>query len=189
MPRWRRGAGHRVAQPHRATPSWTYGAVQPVSPLGGAGQDGDHPRPGVGRQVRSRNRQRLHRGRAHQDRPGMGNLRQAVRALGRDVGDLDSGLRRTNESTSRASITPCATCRSSRDPSSGPARPSPSEASARSTRCRLVARYADVWNVPTYALGELERKVSVLRIHLRGHRTRSRHHRVVGRSRHGSCTR
>lgn len=27
----------------------------------------------------------------------------------------------------------------------------------------LVARYADVWNVPTYALGELQRKVSVLR--------------------------
>ncbi|OBF36793.1 luciferase [Mycobacterium sp. ACS1612] len=27
----------------------------------------------------------------------------------------------------------------------------------------LVARYADVWNVPTYALGELERKMSVLR--------------------------
>jgi alkanesulfonate monooxygenase SsuD/methylene tetrahydromethanopterin reductase-like flavin-dependent oxidoreductase (luciferase family) len=27
----------------------------------------------------------------------------------------------------------------------------------------LVARYADVWNVPTYALGELERKTSVLR--------------------------
>ncbi|MGO4442851.1 LLM class flavin-dependent oxidoreductase [Mycobacterium sp. 2YAF39] len=27
----------------------------------------------------------------------------------------------------------------------------------------LVARYADVWNVPTYALGDLEHKVSVLR--------------------------
>lgn len=27
----------------------------------------------------------------------------------------------------------------------------------------LVARYADVWNVPTYALGELDRKLSVLR--------------------------
>jgi alkanesulfonate monooxygenase SsuD/methylene tetrahydromethanopterin reductase-like flavin-dependent oxidoreductase (luciferase family) len=27
----------------------------------------------------------------------------------------------------------------------------------------LVAKYADVWNVPTYALGELDRKVSVLR--------------------------
>ena len=27
----------------------------------------------------------------------------------------------------------------------------------------LVARYADVWNVPTYALGELERKTAVLR--------------------------
>jgi alkanesulfonate monooxygenase SsuD/methylene tetrahydromethanopterin reductase-like flavin-dependent oxidoreductase (luciferase family) len=27
----------------------------------------------------------------------------------------------------------------------------------------LVARYADVWNVPTYALGQLERKISVLR--------------------------
>lgn len=27
----------------------------------------------------------------------------------------------------------------------------------------LVARYADVWNVPTYALGEIERKISVLR--------------------------
>lgn len=27
----------------------------------------------------------------------------------------------------------------------------------------LVARYADVWNVPTYALGEIERKWSVLR--------------------------
>ncbi|MDA4107467.1 LLM class flavin-dependent oxidoreductase [Mycolicibacterium holsaticum] len=27
----------------------------------------------------------------------------------------------------------------------------------------LVARYADVWNVPTYALGELESKTSVLR--------------------------
>ena len=27
----------------------------------------------------------------------------------------------------------------------------------------LVARYADVWNVPTYALGELEDKVAVLR--------------------------
>lgn len=27
----------------------------------------------------------------------------------------------------------------------------------------LVARYADVWNVPTYALGELRQKVSVLR--------------------------
>ena len=27
----------------------------------------------------------------------------------------------------------------------------------------LVARYADVWNVPTYALGELDRKASVLR--------------------------
>ena len=27
----------------------------------------------------------------------------------------------------------------------------------------LVARYADVWNVPTYALGELEHKISVLR--------------------------
>jgi alkanesulfonate monooxygenase SsuD/methylene tetrahydromethanopterin reductase-like flavin-dependent oxidoreductase (luciferase family) len=27
----------------------------------------------------------------------------------------------------------------------------------------LVARYADVWNVPTYALGDLERKVDVLR--------------------------
>src|SRR6478752_1648814 len=27
----------------------------------------------------------------------------------------------------------------------------------------LVARYADVWNVPTYALGELEHKVDVLR--------------------------
>jgi alkanesulfonate monooxygenase SsuD/methylene tetrahydromethanopterin reductase-like flavin-dependent oxidoreductase (luciferase family) len=26
----------------------------------------------------------------------------------------------------------------------------------------LVARYADVWNVPTYALGELEHKISVL---------------------------
>jgi alkanesulfonate monooxygenase SsuD/methylene tetrahydromethanopterin reductase-like flavin-dependent oxidoreductase (luciferase family) len=29
----------------------------------------------------------------------------------------------------------------------------------------LVARYADVWNVPTYALGELDRKVGVLRDH------------------------
>lgn len=28
----------------------------------------------------------------------------------------------------------------------------------------LVARYADVWNVPTYALGELQHKVSVLRV-------------------------
>jgi alkanesulfonate monooxygenase SsuD/methylene tetrahydromethanopterin reductase-like flavin-dependent oxidoreductase (luciferase family) len=27
----------------------------------------------------------------------------------------------------------------------------------------LVARYADVWNVPTYALGQLEHKMSVLR--------------------------
>ncbi|HZQ30321.1 MAG TPA: LLM class flavin-dependent oxidoreductase [Mycobacterium sp.] len=27
----------------------------------------------------------------------------------------------------------------------------------------LVARYADVWNIPTYALGELEHKLSVLR--------------------------
>lgn len=27
----------------------------------------------------------------------------------------------------------------------------------------LVARYADVWNVPTYALGDIDRKVSVLR--------------------------
>jgi alkanesulfonate monooxygenase SsuD/methylene tetrahydromethanopterin reductase-like flavin-dependent oxidoreductase (luciferase family) len=27
----------------------------------------------------------------------------------------------------------------------------------------LVARYADVWNVPTYALGQLEHKLSVLR--------------------------
>jgi alkanesulfonate monooxygenase SsuD/methylene tetrahydromethanopterin reductase-like flavin-dependent oxidoreductase (luciferase family) len=27
----------------------------------------------------------------------------------------------------------------------------------------LVARYADVWNVPTYALGDLEHKISVLR--------------------------
>jgi alkanesulfonate monooxygenase SsuD/methylene tetrahydromethanopterin reductase-like flavin-dependent oxidoreductase (luciferase family) len=27
----------------------------------------------------------------------------------------------------------------------------------------LVARYADVWNVPTYALGELERKLAALR--------------------------
>jgi alkanesulfonate monooxygenase SsuD/methylene tetrahydromethanopterin reductase-like flavin-dependent oxidoreductase (luciferase family) len=27
----------------------------------------------------------------------------------------------------------------------------------------LVARYADVWNVPTYALGELQHKLSVLR--------------------------
>jgi len=27
----------------------------------------------------------------------------------------------------------------------------------------LVARYADVWNVPTYALGDLDHKVSVLR--------------------------
>ncbi|MQY30693.1 LLM class flavin-dependent oxidoreductase [Nocardia aurantia] len=27
----------------------------------------------------------------------------------------------------------------------------------------LVARYADVWNVPTYALGEIERKLDVLR--------------------------
>jgi alkanesulfonate monooxygenase SsuD/methylene tetrahydromethanopterin reductase-like flavin-dependent oxidoreductase (luciferase family) len=27
----------------------------------------------------------------------------------------------------------------------------------------LVARYADIWNVPTYALGELEHKTSVLR--------------------------
>ena len=27
----------------------------------------------------------------------------------------------------------------------------------------LVARYADVWNVPTYALGELQHKISVLR--------------------------
>lgn len=27
----------------------------------------------------------------------------------------------------------------------------------------LVARYADVWNVPTYALGELEQKMSVLK--------------------------
>ena len=27
----------------------------------------------------------------------------------------------------------------------------------------LVARYADVWNVPTYALGDLERKLDVLR--------------------------
>src|SRR5260370_21881880 len=27
----------------------------------------------------------------------------------------------------------------------------------------LVARYADVWNVPTYALGELEHKTAVLR--------------------------
>jgi len=29
----------------------------------------------------------------------------------------------------------------------------------------LVARYADVWNVPTYALGQLEHKLSVLRSH------------------------
>ena len=28
----------------------------------------------------------------------------------------------------------------------------------------LVARYADVWNVPTYALGELEHKLTVLRL-------------------------
>ena len=27
----------------------------------------------------------------------------------------------------------------------------------------LVARYADVWNIPTYALGELEHKIAVLR--------------------------
>jgi alkanesulfonate monooxygenase SsuD/methylene tetrahydromethanopterin reductase-like flavin-dependent oxidoreductase (luciferase family) len=26
----------------------------------------------------------------------------------------------------------------------------------------LVARYADVWNIPTYALGEIDRKVEVL---------------------------
>jgi len=29
----------------------------------------------------------------------------------------------------------------------------------------LVARYADIWNVPTYALGELDHKLSVLRTH------------------------
>jgi len=29
----------------------------------------------------------------------------------------------------------------------------------------LVARYADVWNVPTYALGQLDHKLSVLRSH------------------------
>ena len=27
----------------------------------------------------------------------------------------------------------------------------------------LVARYADVWNVPTYALGQVEQKIAVLR--------------------------
>ncbi len=50
----------------------------------------------------------------------------------------------------------------------------------------LVARYADVWNVPTYALGELEHKVTVLRVDLRGHRPRPRGDRAVGGGRDGA---
>ena len=53
----------------------------------------------------------------------------------------------------------------------------------------LVARYADVWNVPTYALGELEHKTVGAAVAVRGHRARSGLDRAVHRGGDGAGTR
>ena len=71
--------------------------VQSVSSPRGAGQDGDHPRPGVGRPAGFGYRQRLHRGRAPPVGSALGNVRRAFRALGRDAGYPDPGLRQRGD--------------------------------------------------------------------------------------------
>ena len=118
----------------------------------------------------------------------MGNLRRALRAPGRDAGDPDPGLRQRGDRLRGHAL--------HRARHADRARTRPAAPPAHHRRrvgekytLPLVARYADVWNVPTYALGELEHKVSVLRSNLRGHRPRSGHHRAVGGSRHGAGTR
>ena len=61
----------------------------------------------------------------------------------------------------------CATRRACRARCSSRIRRSTSAAPASGARCRWSARYADVWNCPTYALAELPRKLDVLRAECR----------------------
>ena len=86
--------GHGAAQPHRAHPDRTHGVVQPIPSSRGAREDGDDTRPDLGRPASTRHRQRFDRGRAQQDRAGLGNVRRALRTAGRDVGDPAPGVRR-----------------------------------------------------------------------------------------------
>ena len=92
----------------------------------------------------------------------VGNLRRALGAPGRDAGDLAQAF--ANEMIDFAG-----THYTVRDmpivpgPVQRPRPPISVGGVGEEYTLPLVARYADVWNVLTYALGELEYKVSVLR--------------------------
>ena len=92
----------------------------------------------------------------------VGNLRRAFGAPGRDAGDPGPGLRQRDDrlrghALHRARHADRAGTRAAAPP------PITVGGVGEKYTLPLVARYADVWNVPTYALGELEYKVSVLR--------------------------
>ena len=71
--------GDRAAQPHRAHPGRTHGAVQPIPSPRGAGEDGHDARPDLGGPASTRHRQRFDRRRAQPGRTGLGNVRRALR--------------------------------------------------------------------------------------------------------------
>ena len=70
----------------------------------------------------------------------------------------------TNESISVERISPCGGMPIKPGPVQQPRPPIIVGGVGEKYTLPLVARYADVWNVPTYALGELEHKLTVLRL-------------------------
>ena len=91
-----------------------------------------------------------------------GTFAQRSARLGRDVGDSAAGVRRrTNRLHWRALHRAGHAHQAGAGPAAGP--PIIVGGVGEKYTLPLVARYADVWNVPTYALGELEHKTAVLR--------------------------
>jgi alkanesulfonate monooxygenase SsuD/methylene tetrahydromethanopterin reductase-like flavin-dependent oxidoreductase (luciferase family) len=149
-----------AAQPHRTAPRRAHGAVQPVSSSGRAGQDGDH----LDQISDGRLELGIGSGSIEDEhlRTGLpwGSFRERSGRLGETLAILRQPGRRLRWPPLRGA-------RHADRPRSGPVqRPRPPivvGGVGEKYTLPLVARLADVWNVPTYALGELEHKVTVLR--------------------------
>ena len=148
---------------HRAHPGRTYGAVQSVSSPGRTRQDGHHTRPDLGWPTSIGHRKRFDRRRA---RPRSawtwGTFAERSARLGETLEILQQAFADERIDFAGKHFTV-------RDM---PIKPGPVQTPrppiivggvGEKYTLPLVARYADVWNVPTYALGELEHKTAVLR--------------------------
>ena len=143
-----------------------------VPPPGAAREDGHDARRDLGWSPRPRDRQRLLRARARAGRDPVGHVRGALGAARRDARDHHADVRRGAHDVRGQALPAARHARTCPRPVQQPRPPIHVGGVGERRTLPLVARYADVWNVPTYALGELDAQARRARRGVRAHRAR-----------------